>query len=198
MVVILSPDALSGIRLEVDEFFQADLPEGFRYELVDGVVEVTPIPGMLHDDSMYVLLKALFAYLGDHPEAFRHLSQRSAIRIPGSASVREPDLALYRQWEPAEKGWEYWKEVIPFWVAETISKGQEKRDYQDKRHDYWLAGIDEYWIVDRDARRVTVLTRGPDDWVETVFAEQQEAAASSLPGFIIPVARLIGSAKSSD
>ena len=53
---------------------------------------------------------------------------------------------------------EYWDQ--PDLVIEVVSAGpeSEKRDYEMKRRDYAGAGIDEYWIVDPQKRRITVLT----------------------------------------
>jgi Uma2 family endonuclease len=193
MVAILSASVLPSIRLTVDEYLQADLPEGQRYELVDGVIEMTPAPNRMHDEPIDTLQDLLYAYKRGRPGAFQHLSQRAGVPIPGSPTVREPDLALYDRWERPSRGLGAWKDVTPYWVAEVISPGQEKRDYEDKRHDYWLAGIQEYWIIDGQRRCVTVLARGENDWTETVFGDTQEAVSQALPGFAVPVARLVGS-----
>ena len=53
------------------------------------------------------------------------------------------------------------------------------------------AGIGEYWIIDRQARRITVLVRGRADWRATIFAAGQDASSPSLPGFTMPVNQLI-------
>jgi len=193
MVAILSADALPGIRLTVEEYLQADLPEGQHYELVNGVVEITPVPAPPHDASLDALLEALYAYRRDHPDLVAHVGARAEVPVPGHATVRQPDLAVYQEWETAGQDQTAWKDVTPLWIAEIISPGQEKRDYQDKRRDYWLAGISEYWIIDRQVRRVTVLSRGDADWIETVFPEDREARSQALPGFTTPVARLVGS-----
>ena len=192
MVAILSSDVLPEIRFTVDEYLQADLPEGQRYELVDGVVEMTPIQGPLHDHSLSVLCESLYAYRRNRPEAFDHISQRAGVAIPTTATVREPDLAVYRGWANGPSDWTRWKDLPPIWVAEVISPGQQRRDYEEKRRDYRLAGVREYWIIDRQARRVTVLVRGDSDWAETVFAEGEEARSTCLPEFRVAVARLIG------
>lgn len=41
----------------------------------------------------------------------------------------------------------------------TVSKGVDtrRRDYEDKRRDYQRASIAEYWIVDPEDRKITVL-----------------------------------------
>ena len=119
------------------------------------------------------------------------MSQRCAVVIPRKSTVREPDLALYREWPKADGSWELWKRIKPFWVAEIVSNTRRQRDYRDKRREYWRAGIEEYWIVDVIERRVTVLHRGDDDWIEHVYREGDQARSVALRGFTIPVSRLV-------
>ena len=191
MVAILSPKVLPEIRMSVDDYLRSELPEGFRYELVNGVVEMTPIPAPLHDHPLHPLHGALYSYGQERPRAFAHISQRAGVAIPRKSTVREPDLALYREWPEANGSWELWKRIKPFWVAEIVSKTRRQRDYRDKRADYWRAGIEEYWIVDVIQRRVTVLHRSDDDWIEHVFEEGEQARSFVLRGFSIPVSRLV-------
>jgi Uma2 family endonuclease len=49
---------------------------------------------------------------------------------------------------------------------EIVSEGSEarKRDYVDKRLDYARAGITEYWIVDPEFTRITVLSLEGNDY----------------------------------
>jgi Uma2 family endonuclease len=191
-MVVLSHKALPDIRLTVDEYLQADLPEGQRYELVDGLVKMSPTPDTGHDETVNALYLAVYEYGKAHPGAIAHISQRACVPIPDQATVREPDLAVYAEWGGRQSGWQGWLRFTPFLVAEVVSAGQGVRDFGTKRQDYLLAGIPEYWIIDPQARRVTVLTRGQNDWVESVFGPDQEACSSVLPGFSISVSRLLG------
>ncbi len=66
-----------------------------------------------------------------------------------------------------------------------VSSGREaqKRDYVTKREEYLAYGIEEYWIVDPIKKRVVVLIRDGDAWVERVFTGNQKAQGLVLPGF---------------
>ena len=75
-------------------------------------------------------------------------------------------------------------------VIEVVSEGREnwERDYVEKRADYADAGIAEYWIVDPQERKVTVLTLEDDAYRESgVFFVGDTAASVALPGFAVPV-----------
>ena len=75
---------------------------------------------------------------------------------------------------------------------EVVSKGSEahERDYVTKRDEYLAFGIREYWIVDPEARCVTILVRDEDVWIEHRFQEEQQATSSILPGLAIRVSEL--------
>jgi Uma2 family endonuclease len=189
-MVVLSPKALPDLRLTVDEYLQADLPEGHRYELVEGIVTRSPTPGPGHDHTVNRLYQALYDFGKAHPGRFAHITSNATVPVPGKTNVREPDLALYEEWSGSATGWQGWRTIVPIWVAEVVSPDYALRDYRDKRRDYWSAGIREYWIVDPQEERVTILTRGDDDWSETVVTGREDAHSKVLAGFAVPVTRL--------
>ena len=190
-MVVLSSSILPELRLSVEEYLQADLPEGQHYELVDGAVDMSPTPDIGHDGTVNALYQALYEYGRAHTGAIAYISQRASVPIPAKETVREPDLAVYAKWGDRVQGWSAWLELVPVLVAEVVSPSQAVRDYRDKRKDYWRAGIREYWIIDPDARSVTVLTRGEKRWDKTVFTPDQEARSQVLPGFAVAVSRLL-------
>ena len=96
MVVILSEAAIPAVRLGVDEYLEADLPEGHRYELVDGVVEMAPAPNVPHDTLVSFFSEQFMLYRRAHPSEVAHVSHGARVPIPEKATVREPDLALFR------------------------------------------------------------------------------------------------------
>jgi Uma2 family endonuclease len=83
---------------------------------------------------------------------------------------------------------------------EVVSEGSEahERDYVTKREEYLAFGIREYWIIDPEARCVTVLVRDGDAWVEHRFREEQKASSSILPGLAIKVSELWVEAEGED
>lgn len=192
MVAILDPHAVPSVRMTVDEYLEADLPEGYRYELVDGEIQVTPVPGTLHDDILGRLNLLLVAYMQANPGKIAHLSFRAAVTIPGKTTVREPDLAAYANWAPgsAQKG--EWKHRTPLLVVEVVSPGHESRDYGQKRDDYFAAGVSEYWIADGQSARLTVLARAGDDWRDQTYAPGESFESGFLSQLRVDVSHLLG------
>ncbi len=82
---------------------------------------------------------------------------------------------------------------VPAIVAEFVSSSRRdrRRDYEEKRREYQEAGVVEYWIVDRFTRQMTVYRNAPEGLSELVVAEQDTYQTPLLPGFELPLARLL-------
>ena len=182
MVAVLSTDAIPQIRMTVDEYLEAILPEGCRYELVEGAVEMSPVPDVPHDSVVEAIHQLFVLYGQRDANAKLRVTQKSAVALPFRGTVREPDLAVYRREASGQKKTPRWKDMTPLLVVEVVSPGQETRDYTEKRRDYWDAGVAEYWIVDPQACRLTVLTRDSSDWKEQAFDSKSAYAPAQFPG----------------
>ncbi|MFQ5501930.1 MAG: Uma2 family endonuclease [Phycisphaerae bacterium] len=191
MVAVLSPEILANIRMTVDEYLAADLPEGYRYELVEGVVQVTPVPGILHDAVVEILHDIFSMYKKQRPDIVAHITQRSAVTLLDRQTTREPDFAVYGPADMADKEGKTWKDVTPVLVVEVVSTDQARRDYEEKRKDYWDAGVGEYWIADPDRKMLTVLVRGSSDWSESRFDTSMIYEPTLFPGLDIPVGEIL-------
>ncbi|HEX4591741.1 MAG TPA: Uma2 family endonuclease, partial [Gemmataceae bacterium] len=66
-----------------------------------------------------------------------------------------------------------------------------QRDYVDKRQEYIAAGVQEYWIIDRFRRTLTVVRPGPSGPQDQLIAEGSTYATPLLPGFELPLAKLL-------
>jgi Uma2 family endonuclease len=169
-----------GRRMSLEEFREADEAEGYRYELAEGVLEVTEVPGPAHRRVVGNLYRAIARYDADHPGVIETYGGGSEFRlwIPSRASGRNPDLGVVLEGTlPDARG-----RTQPALVGEVVSRSSRDRDYQTKRQEYLLFGIREYWIVDPMLRSVTVLSRLDDDWAEQIAREDQTIPSQILPG----------------
>lgn len=191
-----------GRRMSLDEFREAEEQEGYRYELARGVLEVTQVPGDSHGQIVDNLHQALSRYRLDHPRVIRRIGHGSDVRyvIPGAGSDRHPDLAIVFRGAALDDQ----RNLRAALAIEVVSPGERarRRDYEDKRGDYLLVGIVEYWIVDPKSRRVTVLARedggdGPA-WRERLFVDDEPITSDLLPGFAGRVADLWMDAESDE
>ena len=82
---------------------------------------------------------------------------------------------------------------IPAIVAEFVSKRKRDRvrDYEEKRREYQALGVREYWVIDRFNRTMTVFKNIPGEPAEVVVKAEETYRTSLLPGFELPLARLL-------
>lgn len=192
MVAILTPDAISAVRLTVEEYFAANLPEGFNYELVNGAVVMVPKPGGEHEDVIQELVHLLSVYRKSLRPDIALITTNANVPIPGVQTVREPDLAVYTEWERGRRDSQVWREFTPVLVIEVVSPDQRRRDYEEKQRDYWKAGISEYWIVEPIEQTVTVLLRQAKAWRRRTIKGSRSFESSAFPGLTVEPARLFG------
>lgn len=77
------------------------------------------------------------------------------------------------------------------WKLSVKAKENWVRDYVEKREDYQAAGIAEYWIVDPQEKRVTVLTLERNTYREHgVLVGGDSACSVLLDGFCCNVSEV--------
>ena len=82
---------------------------------------------------------------------------------------------------------------VPAIVIEFISRRSRDRhrDYVEKRLEYAIVGIREYWVIDRFRREMTVF-RGKEQ--EVIVREGGTYQTDLLPGFELALDRLLAEA----
>ena len=78
-----------GRALTLEELESSRAVEGFRYELIHGRLEVSPLPDLPHDDLKDWLIGVLGAYSRQYPEVIN--------RVKGPARVFLPARTTHRQ-----------------------------------------------------------------------------------------------------
>lgn len=145
-------------------------------ELVDGRLEILPMPTLKHQRILRWLLGMFEAAApAGSVTLFAPLPTRL---FPGT--IREPDL-LYIAPENAPGPDVDYPTHIDL-ALEIVSPGSEARtrDYEHKRRDYARAGITEYWIVDPQEDQVTVLVLQDNHYVEHGVFQMDDVATSVL------------------
>jgi Uma2 family endonuclease len=125
--------------------------DGMRHELLDGEHAVTPAPSWLHQEILARLYDQLRPAVGES-DAIALLWSPADIHL-GPRTLVQPDLFIARR--PAAGQHAEWKDVpVPLLVVEVLSTATAARDRGNKRRIYLDAGVEEYWIVDIDARLI--------------------------------------------
>lgn len=174
-----------------EEYFALEDHVGgaFRAELVDGCLEVLPMPKTIHQVIGLYLIRMLLAWVEQKAPGFVSYSGLR-VRVANGASprFREPDV-LYVARKNETRVNEDFSDGADL-VMEVVSDDpkDKKRDYESKVEDYAAAGIAEYWIVDPQARLVRVLTLDGGTYrIHGDFTPGQEASSVLLPGFTLKV-----------
>jgi Uma2 family endonuclease len=169
-----------------------DYDEQFSYELINGVVVVTPIADEAEADPVDELGFLLRDYQRNHPAGSALDTTMPDRYIKVSGSRRKADRVL---WAGLGRLPDPDSDVATI-VVEFVSrrKRDRTRDYVTKKHEYLAAGVQEYWIIDRFLRQMTVVRPGPSGPAEQVVPESGTYSTPLLPGFELPLAKLLARA----
>ena len=143
-------------------------------EFVDGCLEVPPVPDSVHQMLVFLFCSILNQLAVDGRKG-KALPSAFKLKIP-NGNWREPDVVyllpanLHRQ---SRKSWDYADLAI-----EIVSADNPSRDYEEKRRDYALAGVPEYWIVDPLQSCITVLQLESGAYREVQLAREGDVARS--------------------
>ena len=132
----------------IEEFEQMAKDEHITYELIDGIVMMSPRPAAKHQ----------------HASGNLYAELRATLRQKNCDIIPDFELALGHQRLVPDlmitcndkfEGNRY--EKIPQIVIEIISPSSASRDYLVKRNKYEQLGIPEYWIVSPEEECIDVL-----------------------------------------
>jgi Uma2 family endonuclease len=129
--------------------------DGQRYELLEGMLLVTPAPGSAHQ----VVLGRLFGAVQRHlaTDGMAHAVSPGEIEV-APKTLLEPDLLVFpASYAPGTA----WRKIRGWWLAaEVFSPSSRVYDRAYKRDAYLSLGVREVWLVDLDERAVFVSRGG--------------------------------------
>jgi Uma2 family endonuclease len=171
-----------------EEFDQARFKAGWRYELIHGVLVVSPIPSRSERDPNEELGRWLRNYQEPHPHGAALDATLAEETIETRQNRRRADRAIWAGLGRLPEEGE-----TPTIVVELASAGKVNldRDYVSKREEYREIGVKEYWIVDRFARTLTVhrFGGGPDQ--PLVIPASGTYESPLLPGYQLPLDQVL-------
>lgn len=179
--------AANGTLMTPEEFDAADFDPPFRYELLQGVLVVSPPPLLNERDPNDELAYWLRAYQRDHPEG-HHLDLTAAqheLRIGPQRRTADRVIwcGLGRLPRPDEP---------PQIVLEMVSAGRRNReqDYEEKLREYPTIGVREYLVFDRFQTKLTVYLFQVGKARKKVLGRKDVYTTPLLPGLELPLGPL--------
>ena len=151
-----------------------DLPDdGHRYELIDGVLIVTPGPRHGHQrvvGNLYLLLRA------GCPPLLEVILAPFAVALADDTEI-QPDLLV----APREQFTDRELPGPPLLAVEVLSPSTRRVDLLLKRDRFQAAGVPSYWLVDPDEPSITALELRDGTYVEVARAVGEQECRIDQP-----------------
>jgi Uma2 family endonuclease len=153
----------------------ADRPDdGHRYELLDGVLIVTPAPSMRHQDAAFGLARLLHAAC---PPELIVLMAPFDITLADD-TVLQPDVLVFVR----KQGTTRQLPGAPLLAVEVLSPSTRRFDLHLKRSRYEAAGTPAYWVLDPGKPpALTAWELRAGEYVEVASVSGPEEFAAQVP-----------------
>jgi Uma2 family endonuclease len=160
--------------------------DGYRYEVIDGVLYMSPPPLIRHQRTSMRIETRFIDFLKLHPSG-EILHAPVGVRLPNQSVPLQPDIVFIRA-ERLDIIRENYIEGTPDLIIEILSPSNWLYDRREKLQVYQEAGVLEYWIVDPRAEiiEIYILEQG----IYRLAGQYGRGAVASslvLGGFQVPV-----------
>ena len=182
----------AGVRMTPEEFDaigEGDYDENYRYELIEGVLVVHAIPLPDETGPNELLGHLLLTYQATHSHGKMSDGTLPQQYVRTRNGRRIADRLL---WIGLGRGPNLRRDLATI-AVELVSAGRRNwlRDYEHKRDEYRETGIKECF-----RRTLTVYRYTPEGIQEQTVPEAENYRPDLLPGFELPLARILAAADS--
>jgi Uma2 family endonuclease len=177
--------------LTVEDYAALEEPAGFRYELSNGELIVTPSASYYHNRRRDDFNSRLWAFVKERK--LGEVTCETDLKLVGEV-VRRPDVAFIRR-ERVE-GIDFDQSplpVAPDLVIEIVSKNDRADDLLLKVSQYLEAGAKAVWLMYLNTRLAYRSVPGKlEPKVCSADAGDRFEALELLPGFSLPLSEILG------
>ncbi|MCX5523698.1 Uma2 family endonuclease [Streptomyces bobili] len=161
----MAHEPLTQEEVLLEGFLALDTPEGFRAELVEGEIVVTPPPDGDHEDYIGLFVTQVIRksrtdmqFSGNKGLKLGKAEGCPRDHVIPDGTFAPAVLRLYRGAAP-------WMPCQGVVMVLEVTSTKPKADREVKRRCYARAGIPHYLLVDRETSEVTLLSNpGQDDY----------------------------------
>ncbi len=151
--------------LLLEWFLDLDTPEGFRAELIEGEIVVTPPPDGDHEDYIGLIVSQVhrrsvtdMQFSGNKGLKLKNAEGLLADHVIPDGTFAPRKSRLYRGAEP-------WMPCDGVTLVLEVTSTKPKADRETKRHAYARGGVPYYLLVDRQESSITLFSDpGHDDY----------------------------------
>ncbi len=169
------------IKLTYEDY--AKTPDDERYELIDGELFMVPSPNIPHQRTVGDLGTRLKIFVEGNGLGEVYFAPIDVVL--SDTNVVQPDLIFVAR-ERLDIITHANIQGAPDLVVEVRSPSTAQRDLTTKRRLYAEHGVKEYWMVDPEARTVTVLLLRNGAFEEVgIYRKGQVLSSPTLAGFAL-------------
>ena len=168
-----------------DDWLQ--LPDDdFQYEIIDGVLYMSPPPSTSHQQSVSQLVAHMVIHAANE-ELGKVYPSPISVQLPRKSTTVQPDILFISKDREHIIG-STSIEGAPDLIVEILSPSNWQYDRGEKMEAYRQAGVREYWIVDGRTKTIEIFILEEESYYLTgKFATGETAESTVLEGFSIPV-----------
>ena len=156
-----------------------DLPEdGFKYDMIEGVLYMTPSPLYEHGKIQGKFIQLLNNFLDK--KLIAEVVSEIDVLLPDGGDVLRPDISLI-----LNENLSIVKKHIhgaPDLIVEILSESSKQRDLGVKADRYLACGVKEYFIVDPEEKSLQLWLNQKEKWQKN---QGEEIKSILLDGFIV-------------
>ena len=186
----------TSVNLNFQDYLEYDDNTNLLYELVNGeLISMTPA-SPLHSDIIDFIFKQFDREVERLNLDFVVKQTSVGIRTNYNTS-RLPDVCVIRGEDQRNLRQKKVKSAVldvPLLiVVEVVSPGKEgeKRDYIDKKIEYQNKQIPEYWIVDTEKNKISILSLVNREYEVNEFTDNQIIVSETFPNLTLTVEQIL-------
>jgi Uma2 family endonuclease len=165
-----------------EEYLAYDDGTDNKYELVNGELQLMPTASGFHAFILVLLYDILKAEIERIKKQWKVMPGNVGVRTAKKKS-RIPDLVVLSesQCQEIRKMSTAVLETPPLLAIEIVSAGNSDDDYRYKRSEYAVREIPEYWIIDPEIEKISVLLLVSGFYEVTEFTGEQQIKSLLFP-----------------
>jgi Uma2 family endonuclease len=154
----MAHEPLTQADVLLEGFLALETPEGFRAELIEGEIVVTPPPDGDHEDYNSLIVKQVIR----RARTDMDVSGNKGLKLPSGGSCPRSHVIPDVTFAPAElrlfRGAESWMPCEGVALVVEVTSSRPQRDRETKRRCYARGDIPLYLLVDRESSSVTLFS----------------------------------------
>ena len=140
-----------GLKVTREEYLDLE-EDGFLYDMIDGVLYMSPSAFIEHNEAISQMLRVLGNYFYEKKSGKAIVE--TDVYLPDGGDVLRPDISvILKENYGIMKGHIH---GVPDMVVEVLSNSTRNRDLTVKADRYLKNGIKEFWLADPNEKQISM------------------------------------------